>query len=690
MQEDNDGLRELLKRASTRIFGSINFYILVGLVAGIAVVIFLFYLFWHYLGWTPSFAMDQAFAQSLVVGIIQIQAGILAIAISFSILYLQVSVEAYSLRASRLLMRHRAFRQMVRDYVFLLSINGLLALFVTDIPPYFPLIIGLVAIGLLLGGIIALLRYIGSIAIFITPEELVKEISRDFTAEVIYKEAMQELYPKDINSYTKLFELQTRMITFPTLDQLGDGIKLFVDIARKMIVQGDHMVLRFIVARISGLGRYFRNVLPPLRDVYVHFDESSGSVVIEEDTPSQEERQKEELSQERQILQNSVYLSYILGGLLHIWDIAVRGNDKASAQTVVTEMGKLLEGQFLYAVVHRTDVLNSAVFNILIRETSKPTWIDMRPSVINMVSNGLDLPSKTDLEFRNYHVSSRMDENIYARKVYTFFENVLYFLSKESPRDSQSIGTAFDGMEKIVIYGASSGSAMIGDFSWFLGSCLDILTEINTRWLCGVLEQVGVCWLQAASDGVEVYVKGYPTLFTYGIDRFIAGRFAQLKEEQSTETIESFMIPFYDMLEKLSIECVKRKQYESLELTLDAMYDHNLVVFALPDPWYPIACITKSLETAAKEYDKEAVEVWLNVSKSSINILYSQSPQATSRLFHDLMNIKRELRALMSGDETTQKLLNEYLHLVGDKVKEVKKQDVFEFQKSPQIKDWKF
>lgn len=109
------------------------------IVSAVTTFLCLAILWWYYY-WTPDISSQDV--QSFLLTLVQTLAGILAIAVSFSLLYVQISVDSYSLRASSLLVQQIEFKALIRNYVLLLLFLSFMSLFVTDHPQWLPPLFG--------------------------------------------------------------------------------------------------------------------------------------------------------------------------------------------------------------------------------------------------------------------------------------------------------------------------------------------------------------------------------------------------------------------------------------------------------------------------------------------------------------------------------------------------------------------
>jgi hypothetical protein len=238
VSDNKSGYTKLIARIA-KIKDSIAFQASIGLFAGVALICLIGWFLWLYFRWEPS--VDLSAIQPFLIGVIQIQAGILAIAISFSLLYLQVSVEAYSLRASKLLVTHKSFQRMIRDYLFILVINCSLAIFAIGQPWFIPILAAILGAGLFIASLFVLIKFIRDVAEFITPETMIQEIFRRYPIQKIHAEGFDKLLPKDLYKVTDPKKLEEMRITIPSIsgapDQFGDGMNMLIDISRRMIGQ---------------------------------------------------------------------------------------------------------------------------------------------------------------------------------------------------------------------------------------------------------------------------------------------------------------------------------------------------------------------------------------------------------------------------------------------------------------------
>ena len=367
------------------------------IVSAVTTFLCLAILWWYYY-WTPDISSQDV--QSFLLTLVQTLAGILAIAVSFSLLYVQISVDSYSLRASSLLVQQIEFKALIRNYVLLLLFLSFMSLFVTDHPQWLPPLFGGLGVISLFSALFSLTRYVEAIANFITPESIINHIVEQIDRDSIRRHAFQILAGNSYRDFHtgKIVYESIRILRFPfNLMHYHDTQRLLVDITRRMIRNSDHIVTRLTMNALMGERVFYSQSKKQL--IY-----SSELLYFNiEDVFTEREILRDGITKE---LLDSAIIAYHAGMLTEIWSIALIANDQISASQVLTSFGCLIH-EYDPRIGFRREVFSTDIFDanwgyngiiidVFFKDSSHPGWKPLRQQLIDILLLPLGVNKKYD------------------------------------------------------------------------------------------------------------------------------------------------------------------------------------------------------------------------------------------------------------------------------------------------------
>ncbi len=593
--------------------------------------------------------------------------------------------------------------------MFILVINSVLAIFATKEPWFIPVLAALIGIGLFLSSIFVLLTYIRDIADFITPESMIDEIFNKFPIQTLRAEAREKLLPKSIHDVTDFEKLAKIRIVTPSIsgipEQFGDGMRILIDISRRMIQQADHSVVQKILDRLTNYSYNYMDSYQSLfydtRDLGANEPDNNHNYEFDEDFVRNEltaygveadpvptlhlsfdddkvEQKITEINELRKNLDEAAFLAYIAGGLLQIWSACVWSDNKLTALGVINAYKRLFDGKIFEDEIYLTDLLKTVFTQKIFTDTSRPGWQQLRPAVIDIFSDNYDF----DYRKKRYPVGG-IEFRKATANFYDFYHELLKKLVAENPVDTVSLQIVMEGIDRLMVYAASVGSATIGDFSFMLWFYLPKRVEIDHRSIANTIQRVGKLWTTAAKSK-DVYSKAYSKLMS-GLRSFFNQRLMALKDLESEELLSGYANPFLDSLEFVTVECVKTNQPRILAETLTEMYQIGFYLF--PEPWYAIACIDVCLGEAVKKKNITLVTTWLEVSERNINLLSPLSKRAFNRLTGSLKSVTSEIQDLYRAKNLDDMPLKSFIVKLRDLNLQTT-DDVSKDIEMVKIKDW--
>lgn len=652
---------QLFRRKHSKQHPSLTMSAVQGLFWASLVICAGFWALWYYFPtWQP--AVSAAAAQSFLIGIVQVQAGIFAIAASFSVLYLQVSLEAYSLRASDLFLKNEDFPILVRDFIFTLVINSALALWVSDVPEFFPILFSLSGSSFFVASLVILLRYTRQVAESVSPEKIVAEMLTDAPYSKLSAESTEFLTPPPGNLYKPDLKIEVPGL-FGASTQLGPSMKMLVDIARRMIDQFDHAVLNQILNGITAQNSQFSFRTPPEpvteNDILVYRRNTHPEY---RRSPLTNEQIQENIRAEKKTLREAAYLAYLIGAFLQMLPAAIRANNKPAAKIILAAIGKVLNGRLFTDSFHKTNILNTVLRDHLLSNLELEGWLDLKLDAIKMVFDCLQLkPFYQPNDFSpgaSAYDGNDPDRIDHGHALFAFFDG-LFDKNKMDTELGKKIGLlCFDGIHAVTAYEASKGSPMIGDFALVLGN-LGSQPAIHHQTIARSLESIGRWWAVAGSQG-KVYTSAYSTLLRQGILEFIRGRIHYLGQTDSQLTMNSLINPFLDSLENIGRECDRYWQSETLEETLQLIYE--LGKYLLPDPDHAYFCAINILKHPVDRDmiapDETITKTWFQVTGNYTSQLSEKSRGAVWRL-SEFLKEKSDLLEIGAKYPESQKAIRD-------------------------------
>lgn len=295
---------------------------------------------------------------SLHIGILQTVATILAIAGSISLLYIQVSVESYSLRASPLLLKEPYFHRLITRYFLVLLALGILALSTRTVPAWMPAMSGALGLLLLIIAIADLFIFLERIVEIVSPEEIINSTRREFLGwQQLRKEAAEKLLPYDWEeAYSRDYRPTVKMPASIDGWSMFEGpARVLIDVITRMILSGDQQAAKKGIEEIANYSG--DDLVFPLLE-----------------TPRELARYKE-----------AAVLAYRSGMLAEIWSVAVRQEDEQSGIMIINAASDLIEGSVLRGSITETDVLKSMFFETLFMGAIDSAWWDARRKVVDFI-----------------------------------------------------------------------------------------------------------------------------------------------------------------------------------------------------------------------------------------------------------------------------------------------------------------
>lgn len=335
---------------------------------------------WWLYRWELSISPDAV--QSMLFTFIQTTGGILAIAVSFSLLYVQVSVGSYSLRAAGLLIRQKPFQQLIRDYVFALGLFTSLSLIadpMAALMPALPAALGIFAFGYSLFGLV---KYIESMVTFMKPEATIHSLLEDSGFEYTYANAVDLLKGQSWRDEAsgriihETIHVPTSVLEF---SQYGSIHRILIDFARRMIDQSDHVAVKAVINAIKGAQRWpgggfaLIGILP---------------VTEEKLTSAFSATQIEGSLLDAKIVEGAV-IAYLSGALAEIWTYAFNAGDTIAAAYVMSVFKHLIRNDFGAAILRQglfhTDFLESVLTNLVVAKAMGAEWRDLRHEALRIL-----------------------------------------------------------------------------------------------------------------------------------------------------------------------------------------------------------------------------------------------------------------------------------------------------------------
>jgi hypothetical protein len=562
---------------------------------GILVAGALGYYLWHQHNWVPS--VDLTHVQSLLVSIVQTQAGILAIALSFSLLYVQISVDAYSLRAAGLLVRQSTFKRMTGYYVLSLVLNGMLALFVGSEPEFLPLLAGAIGAALFVCGLTVLVAYIADMADCITPEAIIREVRRHLHHERIKGEALERAFAGEAPKHWGE-DLEDFSITMILTSQahVSDDLQVLIDIGKRMVSRPDHLAVGAVINGIVDLqhGDLLPQPLP------------LGSTAEERAARIREGR-----------IARLAVLVYLADALVGIWMTAIRFQDQGTARRLVSAMGELLGHDVLLNFVARTNVLRAAVYELMFRDTSKLEWSYVRRRVIHLLTDRL-------YGIVNYHWK---EPHPNAWGVYELLERIGYDLLREESLDEFGELEVFKGICEFGRYSAAVGDgAMVSEIGFYLKERAS-RQALNFQDMARLVERMGSSWVRG-SPLVKYRDKPFWFLLTQGVVPVVVAYNEQRSGEPGSLP-SGANYHYLDALEGIAVACIDSERWYCLEETLEQM--NRLVREPEFTPGYAAFCLGEVLKSAVERAESKAIGIWAEAVASRFPGLYFHAKSERAR-----------------------------------------------------------
>lgn len=559
-------------------------------LVGILVASLLGYWLRERFDWLPN--VEAQVVRSLLVGMIQTHVGIWAIAVSFSLLYVQISADVYSPGVARLLVRHRAFRRMTRDYVLILVLDSMMALFVTPKPEFLPLLAGTIGVTAFIYGLAVMVTYIGEVVHYITPDTIIGELRGQISYERIQEEALEKtLSRQGPSGWESQWEGPT--IRMPTKvaaqSRVGDEVRILIDIAKRMVRRSDHVAVKAAIDGIVGL-KYGNKRLPrPSR---------LGPNATREEIAAEIE--------EKELTMGAV-LAYLAGALMEVWTTAIQSRDRQTAGMLISAMGKILPSDILYNFVARTNVLQVAIYDQMFQDTGRLDWLDLRLRVIRLLTARLgsishDNPMKNPNAWSVYSLLERMGRDLLGEERYDFSGEL----------------EIFKGFSILGQYGAAVGDdAIVGEVLRYLPDraqrgCSETWrrqTYMAEGPMAELVQKMGSRWIRGTRLRKD-HVSGKPFLFLLdqGTEQVVVA-YNQAIDAASEPYPSHANFRYLDALEEIAIACIEAEQWHWFDATLRRM--NRLVMDPKLTPDYAAACFAEVLEAAVKMAEPRAIEVWV-------------------------------------------------------------------------------
>lgn len=601
--------------------------ILLALFVGVLAVELAVYWLWSYYKWMPD--IQASSVQFLLIGIIQTQAGILAIAVSFSLLYVQISVEAYSLRAAQLLIYFSSFQRIVAYYVSALVINSLLALFITPNPAFLPWFAGMIGVTLFVYGLVVLVIYIADVAYYITPEAIVQALRKQIDPEHVRQEALKLSLQKSWKEKEK--QGQEILISMPIgiaeQSRIGDELRVMIDVAKRMVRQSDHVAVKAVIDGIVCIQESYCIPEPVSLDRKIAVDQLR-----------------------RAELANGALLAYLSGILMEIWSAAIQSIDMVTANMLVRAMDKLLKYGALDNSVACTNVLQVAVHDQMFQDTTRLGWLELRQRVICLITDKLsDIAHK---DYRGKHPN--------AWKVFELLEGMGRTLLKEDRKDVSQI--VFRGIAIFGEYGATTGEdAIIDNVGRFLRD-LAQQGHVAPRSMADLVSKMGVCWVQGASLG-EFRSKPFWYLLKEGVQQAV-----YLYNQTMAQSHDSYYVPanssYLDALEEIAKTCVEAQRWDELKYTLEIT--NSLITDQEHTPSYAAFCLSNVLDVVAKIPQSPGVDVCIGAINEFLDRIV-----ATKSKCDDITRLLSTLQRMLNSEILTDSKLKTKLVRLVERVKQV-------------------
>ena len=559
------------------------------------------------------------------MGIIQLQAVLLAVTVSFSLLYLQISAQAYSRQATRLLITQPAFIRMIGDFVFVLVVNSLLALMVSPQPVFFPALAGVFGILLFLYSLVRLADYMRAIAEFITPEAIARETLRTYTPGRLEREAVEQLLPVGAEDAQALEEIGRMEICVPTTGaafQFGEKMELLIEMGSKMVVQANYTGLqRVLMAVVGDLGlqKWLSAAAGASRP-----NQRLSLARASRDLPAGAARQPESW---QETLRSGARLAYLAGGLNQIWMMCVAKQDPLAAALILSAYNDLLKDQLLAPPLYQTDLLQRVVRDVLLVDTAQPGWQQMQPQVLALISQNLNLSSSEDLEAGREGMEDQallQNPLPFIRLLYARLEEMTQRLLDQPNRSERAFQEVFSALDKTVLYGARVGEAYVSDFAVFASRSLSEITEISARQMAELVGQACKLGVRTAAGSANDD-RRFEYLLEFGVRRYVSLHWRTLKDAGRDWQIGNVFIPFQDALKAIAIECLHRQNWKYFSQTLGtlvALENENQAYL-----FHAMACLRAILACSVQRSQGEAIRLSLDCLVELVKLLSAQDPQ---------------------------------------------------------------
>lgn len=562
------------------------------ILRGIVIACVCGFCLWYGYYWWPDIQIDVV--RSLVVGIIQTQAGVWAIAVSFSLLYVQISVEAYSLRAAHLLLEHKAFQRMTGYYVMSLVLNGLMALLVTEQPRFLPAAVGLAAVALFVYGMAVLVTYITSVVNYITPETIIETLRQRMDREQIEKAALKTTISKDVVGSVTI-RVPTRPIGPSSVGE--DHMRVLVDIAKRMASRSDHVAVK---AAIDGIVN-----LNPTDSLAMSLEEWYERQAMYENTEEEIAGKQDKLREKalKAELTEAAMLAYRSAALMEIWTAGTQSRDQVTAGLVVDAVSGILGSDILRNSVGHTNVLRAVVSNQMFEDTSHHRWFDLREQVIHLLTDGLERIKHGDPSVRNRNVSS----------VTALIAEMGRRLLDDEDRADPAELAIFRAIRVLGRYGAKSGDEHIVQtvcrylhrravnvrFPSWRGAVH------QSREMADLVQEMGCLWVDRKPVERHVDRTFYELINRASVE--IVRAFNEVEDPRSYPSGANYN--YLDALSVLAQACIAAEQWARAEFALRQM--NELVTDSEETPRYAAACLMRLLPASIGDVPADAIGLWV-------------------------------------------------------------------------------
>jgi len=547
-------------------------------------------LLWVRFNWLPNVQVDTV--RSLLVSIVQSQASIWAIAVSFSLLYVQISVDAYSLRAARLLVQNTAFVQMTRDYVLSLSINSLMALFVTPQPSLLPLLFGVVGVMLFINGLAVMVKYISYVVHYVTPDAIIHELRARINTEQIQQEALEITLEKQVGGrwVTDPGQITVRMPTeVEAQSPASEELRILIDLAKRMVRRWDHIAVKAAIDAIVGSAGYWRQYMPLLPNA------------------TAEEIENKQAAD----LAAGAVLAYLAGALMEIWTTAIQSEDPITAAMIVTAMRKVLGSNVLDDFVACTNVLEGTVYDRMFEDTNRLGWMDVRRRVISLLTGRLSRSSYEELASGPVKEHRNASEVLY---LLTRMGRVLLEVDKSDLADAsvESEWDIFRAISVLGVYGAAVGNpSMVSGVSSYLCDLAECY-RAKPWWhsigykqsqMPKLVGEMGRLWVRSDPETGRVD-RTFRELLE-GAEQVVAAFNERWKESPFSSPANSC---YLDALEWIARACVSAEQWPRLQATLSCI--NRLVTGGDDLPSYATFGFERIIREAIRLAKHGAIDLW--------------------------------------------------------------------------------